>query len=95
MSRRPLAAFLALALALPAASTLAAESRDFASENGPVRVTTVAEGLEHPWGLAFLPDGRMLVTERPGRLRIVNADGTLSRPIAGVPRVQARGQGGL
>jgi glucose/arabinose dehydrogenase len=95
MTRRPLAAFLALALALPAASTLAAESRDFASENGLVRVTTVAEGLEHPWGLAFLPDGRMLVTERPGRLRIVNADGTLSRPIAGVPRVQARGQGGL
>jgi glucose/arabinose dehydrogenase len=95
MSRRPLAALLALALALPAATTLAAESHEFASENGPVRVTTVAEGLEHPWGLAFLPDGRMLVTERPGRLRFVNADGTLSRPIAGVPRVQARGQGGL
>lgn len=95
MSRRPLAAFLALALALPAETTLAAESREFASENGPVRVTTVAEGLEHPWGLAFLPDGRMLVSERPGRLRLVNVDGTLSRPIAGVPRVQARGQGGL
>ena len=95
MSRRPLAALLALALALPAATTIAAASRDFPSESGTVRVTTVAEGLEHPWGLAFLPDGRMLVTERPGRLRIVNADGTLSRPIAGVPRVQARGQGGL
>ena len=95
MSRRPLAALLALALALPAATTIAAASRDFPSESGTVRVTTVAEGLEHPWGLAFLPDGRMLVTERPGRLRIVNADGTLSRPIAGVPRVEARGQGGL
>jgi len=95
MSRRPLAALLALALALPAASSHAAASQTFPSENGPVRVTTIVEGLEHPWGLAFLPDGRMLVTERPGRLRIVNADGSLSRPIAGVPRVQARGQGGL
>ncbi|MGL6289779.1 MAG: PQQ-dependent sugar dehydrogenase [Silanimonas sp.] len=95
MTRRPLAALLAFALAASTASFAAAESREFPSENGPVRVTTVAEGLEHPWGLAFLPDGRMLVTERPGRLRIVSADGTLSRPIAGVPRVQARGQGGL
>lgn len=95
MSRRPLATLFALALTLPLASALAAESRDFPSENGVVRVTTVADGLEHPWGLTFLPDGRMLVTERPGRLRFVNADGTLSRPISGVPRVQARGQGGL
>ena len=95
MTRRPLAALLALALALPVASTLSAESREFPSEHGTVRVTTVAEGLEHPWGLAFLPDGRMLVTERPGRLRVVSADGSVSRPISGVPRVQARGQGGL
>jgi glucose/arabinose dehydrogenase len=95
MTRRPLAALLAFALAASTASLVAAESREFPSENGPVRVTTVAEGLEHPWGLAFLPDGRMLVTERPGRLRIVSPDGALSRPIAGVPRVQARGQGGL
>ena len=95
MSRRPLAAFLVLALAWPATASFAAETREFPSEKGPMRVTTIAEGLEHPWGLAFLPDGRMLVTERPGRLRLVNVDGTLSRPIAGVPRVQARGQGGL
>jgi glucose/arabinose dehydrogenase len=58
-------------------------------------VVRVAGGLEHPWGLAFLPDGRMLVTERPGRLRLVAPDGTLSAPLAGVPEVFARGQGGL
>jgi glucose/arabinose dehydrogenase len=63
--------------------------------NGAVRVETVARGLEHPWALAFLPDGRMLVTERPGWVRIVEPDGRLSEPLAGVPRVQARGQGGL
>jgi glucose/arabinose dehydrogenase len=61
----------------------------------PVRVETVARGLEHPWGLAFLPDGRMLVTERPGRLRIVSREGGLSEPLSGVPRVFAQGQGGL
>ena len=60
-----------------------------------VRVETVARGLEHPWALAFLPDGRMLVTERPGRLRIVERDGRISDPLAGVPQVLARGQGGL
>jgi aldose sugar dehydrogenase len=66
-----------------------------ASVNGAVRVQTVARGLEHPWALAFLPDERMLVTERPGRVRIVERDGRLSMPLAGVPRVLARGQGGL
>jgi aldose sugar dehydrogenase len=65
------------------------------STRNVVRVETVARGLEHPWGLAFLPDGRMLVTERPGRLRIVGKDGTLSPPLAGVPAVYAQGQGGL
>ena len=60
-----------------------------------VAVTTVAKGLEHPWALAFLPDGRMLVTERPGRLRYVTREGALSDPIAGVPKVYAEGQGGL
>ena len=63
--------------------------------NGAVRVQTVAQGLEHPWGLVFLPDGRMLVTERPGRVRLVEPDGRLSEPLASVPRVQASGQGGL
>ncbi len=59
------------------------------------RVATVARGLEHPWGAAFLPDGRMLVTERPGRLRVVGHDGALGSPIAGVPPVVSAGQGGL
>jgi glucose/arabinose dehydrogenase len=58
-------------------------------------VVTVTRGLENPWGLAFLPGGRMLVTERPGRLRIVAADGTLSPEVSGLPRVDANGQGGL
>lgn len=59
------------------------------------KVVTVADGLDHPWGLAFLPDGRMLVTERPGRLRVVSADGTKSAPVAGLPIVDGRNQGGL
>src|SRR3954471_19222422 len=58
-------------------------------------VVTAAEGLEKPWGLAFLPDGRMLVTERPGRLRVVARDGTLSPPVAGIPPTDVRNQGGL
>lgn len=58
-------------------------------------VVTVAEGLVNPWSLAFLPGGKMLVTERPGRLRVLGADGTLSAPVAGLPAVDARGQGGL
>ena len=62
---------------------------------GPLRVVEVARRLEHPWSLAFLPDGRMLVTERPGRLRIVIPDGRLSVPVSGVPGVHASGQGGL
>ncbi len=55
----------------------------------------VAGGLQHPWGLCFLPDGRMLVTERSGRLRVVSKDGSKSEPAAGLPKVDARDQGGL
>lgn len=62
---------------------------------GVVRAETIARSLEHPWGLAVLPDGRKLVTERPGRLRLVERDGRLSDPLAGVPQVLAIGQGGL
>jgi glucose/arabinose dehydrogenase len=62
---------------------------------GVVRAVEVAAGLEHPWSLEFLPDGRMLVTERPGRLRVVTRDGKLSAPLGGLPPLFARGQGGL
>ncbi|HEY1385758.1 MAG TPA: PQQ-dependent sugar dehydrogenase, partial [Dongiaceae bacterium] len=72
-----------------------ASAAQFQSKAGPINVVMVAEGLEHPWGLAFLSDGRMLVTERPGRIRIVDRDGHLSEPVAGVPKVYARGEGGL
>lgn len=85
-----------LAAALVAVATGAsAQEKLIRSEKGPLRLATVASGLEAPWGLAFLPDGRMLVTERPGRLRYVSADGKLSAPLEGVPRVFAVGQGGL
>ena len=69
--------------------------RVFDSELYQLRVKTVAAGLEHPWSLAFLPERRMLVTERPGRMRIVDARGTVSAPLKGVPQVAAVGQGGL
>lgn len=61
----------------------------------PLTATPVVEGLEHPWGMAELPDGSWLVTERPGRMRLVGADGGLSDPISGLPDVDARKQGGL
>jgi aldose sugar dehydrogenase len=67
----------------------------FASSAGQLDVQTVATGLVHPWALAFLPDGKMLVTERPGRMRIVTPEGQLSPPLKGVPDVWATGQGGL
>src|SRR5688572_28407958 len=60
-----------------------------------VRVDTVARGIETPWGLEFLPDGRMIVTERSGGVRIVTKDGRVGSPLAGTPAVQARGQGGM
>ncbi len=59
------------------------------------QVTPIAQGLENPWGLAFLPDGRLLITERAGRLRILGADGVLSPAVEGLPAVDAKGQGGL
>lgn len=90
MNTRRITPLLLLAAMLP--NLLAAQ--DEGTETS-VNVETVASGLEHPWGLAFLPDGRMLVTERPGRLRIVSQEGELSEPLDGVPEVFARGQGGL
>ncbi len=72
-----------------------AQAQTFKSSAGDLKVETVAGGMVHPWALAFLPDGRMLVTERPGRMRIVTPDGKLSTPLAGVPKVFAVSQGGL
>src|SRR4051794_14430067 len=70
-------------------------TRDIRSEDGMIRVEVIARGLDHPWGLAFLPDGRMLVTERPGQLRVIAPDGRASAPVQNVPAVYAHGQGGL
>jgi glucose/arabinose dehydrogenase len=81
---------LAMMIGAPACGQMS-----LSTQQGPVRVVTVARDLSHPWGLAFLPDGRMLVTERDGRLRLVARDGRLSAPLDGVPEVAARGQGGL
>ncbi len=87
---------LAILVAFIAAPAFARDKGDvIASSREKFRVETIARGLEHPWGLVFLPDGRMLVTERPGRLRILDRDGKLSPPVAGVPAVAAVGQGGL
>jgi glucose/arabinose dehydrogenase len=76
-------------LAAAADPVIASKEHDF-------HVVTVTRGLEYPWGLAFLPDGRRLVTERPGRLRLVGPDGTLDpRPVQGLPPIAVQGQGGL
>ena len=86
-----------LTLLFGAAGQLAAAERlgTYSTDKQRFHLVRVTDGLEHPWGLAFLPDGRMLVTERPGRLRIV-ADGWLvPEPVAGVPEVWDEGQGGL
>ena len=71
------------------------QTRAPALDTTPVSVTSFADGLANPWGMAALPDGSFLVTERPGTLRRVAADGTLSDPIDGVPQVDAQRQGGL
>lgn len=92
---RPVPALEPAAWQAGAAPSRATPVRTFPSEQGPVDVITLAVGLEHPWGLAFLPDGRLLVSERPGRLRLVATDGSLSVPLAGTPAVAATGQGGL
>jgi glucose/arabinose dehydrogenase len=78
-------------LALPAG----ASAQTYPSSSGNLKVETVAGGLDHPWALAFLPDGTMLVTERPGRMRIVARDGKVSAALHGVPKVFAVQQGGL
>jgi glucose/arabinose dehydrogenase len=71
------------------------EDRIIDTEAGKIKVETVADGLDYPWGLSFLPDGRLLITERAGHLRVLAPDGSLSEPLVGVPKVVAKGQGGL
>lgn len=96
ISRKTLIATLCASvwLGLPLGATAATTT--YKSEEGTLTVDEVATGLQHPWALAFLPDKKgMLVTERPGNLRIVSADGKLSEPLGGVPKVWAQGQGGL
>jgi glucose/arabinose dehydrogenase len=70
-------------------------AQTFKSSAGDLKVETIVSGLSNPWALAFLPDGGMLITERPGRMRIAAADRKLSAPLQGVPKVAASGQGGL
>jgi glucose/arabinose dehydrogenase len=86
---------LALSILLAAGAVAKAADQVYPSSAGSLSVQTVATGLVHPWSLAFLPDGRMLVTERPGRMRIVARDGKLSPPLGNVPKVFAVTQGGL
>jgi glucose/arabinose dehydrogenase len=98
--RIALAVLLAMATLAPSWTTgVRAQPADaplMQSERGSLRVATVASGLEFPWSLAFLPDGRMLVTERPGRLRVLGRDGAVDpRPVEGLPRAAVVGQGGL
>jgi glucose/arabinose dehydrogenase len=86
---------LTLSAMLASAGLVHAADPTAPSSAGNLSVQTVASGLEHPWSLAFLPDGRMLVTERPGRMRIVARNGQLSPALGGVPRVYAQSQAGL
>src|SRR5262249_11632295 len=90
--RLPVASALAVVLGATAAT---AAPQTFPSSAGNLAVETFARGLVNPWALAFLPDGRLIVTERPGRMRIITKDGKLSPALAGVPKVFARAQGGL
>lgn len=87
---------LLMALLFACANANAGPIQKLDSELGPVSVNQIATGLDHPWALAFLPHQQgMLVTERPGNLRVVSVDGVISAPLSGVPKVWANGQGGL
>ncbi|HCS64479.1 MAG TPA: oxidoreductase [Cellvibrio sp.] len=87
---------LSLALCIAAITPFAgAKTLSVKTESGNIQVKTIAEGLENIWGMAFLPDGSMLVTERRGRMRIVSTDGKVGEPLAGLPEIYAQGQGGL
>src|SRR5262245_25467824 len=86
---------LLFAVTLTSATASFAAPPIFPSSTGPLVVETLATGLVRPWSFAFLPDGRLLVTERPGRMRIIASEGSLSPPIAGLPKIYAYDQVGL
>jgi aldose sugar dehydrogenase len=90
-----LAVAILLAVSFLIATGTRGQEQAFGSSAGELEVRTIARGLANPWALAFLPDGKMLVTERPGRMRIVTTEGQFSPPLKGVPDVWASGQGGL
>ncbi|RVU33822.1 PQQ-dependent sugar dehydrogenase [Hwanghaeella grinnelliae] len=89
------AVFLTCLLFAPVTAAQATETQDFNSDDYALRIVTVASGLRHPWGMAFLPDDRMIVTEREGDIRIVAMNGNKSQPLKGVPDAYIRGQGGV
>lgn len=102
MPSRPSAIRRASSLIAFAGATLCAAGAWATPQKSPdkppaarAQVTVVVGGLEHPWSMAFLPEGGMLITERPGSLRLLRIPGGLSKPLAGVPKVAAQGQGGL
>ena len=95
MVRRVLPHLVSFAIVLSASAPIAAQDTVFRSAQHDYRVVPVVDGLIRPWSIAFLPDGDMLVTERPGRLRIVRNGALLPDPVSGVPEVLAEGQGGL
>ena len=90
-----LATLIASSLIAAAANAAAPSSPQPQHEADPFKLTVIAGGLQNPWGIALLSDGRILVTERPGRMRLVSKNGDLSEPLGGIPAVFARGQGGL
>ncbi|MDZ4868713.1 MAG: PQQ-dependent sugar dehydrogenase [Alphaproteobacteria bacterium] len=94
---RPLKHVTATLVMATAAATACtqAQGETVDTKSGKVAVEELASGLDHPWGMAFLPDGRLLVTERDGGLRILGTDNKLSPALAGIPEVSASGQGGL
>jgi glucose/arabinose dehydrogenase len=92
------APYLTLSTIIVAALLLSAvksEARIISTEKHNVQIVEIVSGLENPWGMAFLPDGRILVTERPGRLRIVKDGQLVLKPVTGLPSIASRGQGGL
>lgn len=91
-----LQAIIAFMMGLMITSAVAQTARVVATEAHRVRINVLTQGLEHPWSIAFLPDGRMLVTEREGRLRVIGKDFKLdTKPVEGLPPVTPTGQGGL